>query len=525
MANMQNSGMGKITYGELHYYFPLIIEDKRGFDDICKDINDVSVIWSEEYDDQVNKIFLGKCEAVKKAIERDIGESIDEKYMQIKIDRGDYENLHIDPTEAEQKMAELMGLTIFFSESDSLQIKMVNNLTEQANFRRMLMCQKYEVSKEIYGDVYCDFHERYFLLPVKIYLDNDEEIWVIPELIVFSNLMGFIKVPVPLPKIDKKKFIENRSDEYVSKATLLKVDGVEEFSGIDKTILYFLKLLNLETSANMRQLSNSFKHIILIDYEGAPSRMDKVSNDIKKEIFMILCAPVPEHEGLSRRKEISDFVSNQCYSTPIVNYYLKTNGGCLSLLSKSALDGIMKNMKGTEIYCDDLRYSKIASEIDLNAEFAIMLNILDAENSNNYFRKRVINGEGMAHDKILYNENVIFMNELVEYCYGSVFEQVEAFRNKMPIYHKTSIREKKSKAIDAIIKEKEYIEKDKFQRNISVFSVAFVVIFGLPVINDSLELLSDALNVSNIPNFSTSVCSLIIWVSVIIFVTVRLMRK
>ena len=88
----------------------------------------------------------------------------------------------------------------------------------------------------------------------------------------------------------------------------------------------------------------------------------------------------------------------------------------------------------------------------------------------------------MFNVKKEYFENILFINELQNTCYGTVLEQTSEIERMMPLYLKTDITRSNQIALDNILKDKEQQRSEHFLNFISVGSLVLSLIFGLPMV-------------------------------------------
>ena len=110
----------------------------------------------------------------------------------------------------------------------------------------------------------------------------------------------------------------------------------------------------------------------------------------------------------------------------------------------------------------------LAANLQTNTEFALLIILLKKMNqSNDYVKKKMIPGE-LTKIRKEYRENLIFICELQEGCYGSVSEQTETFEKMMPYYMKQEITDTKLAAIDGMLEDEKKQRIEKFQDFLAV---------------------------------------------------------
>lgn len=502
---MKNEGINQINYLEIHTYIPFKINADITFVKLCEKILVSKIIQNDEFGKNIHDIF---CTSVNK-ITNEINDELEEQNIYVKIN--DYE-CNDNP-----EIAELLLNQIILG--GNLKIYLRNDLLDEITFRKNLVKSEFDYSKKIYGQLYVQSHDRFFLLPVKVFLTNNKEFWVIPQLIVFSNLFAFIKFEIPMADINAELLKNNEIDKNIKKIKMIDGQSIIEFINFDELTDYFISLLVNEMMLDKVILEKEFRNILLIDYDNMSASLSNLNDKLKEDIFYILSAPVPNRNIISYKREVRNFFDDQATGREDVLFILKKNGGCLTLIAKNMLEQYTEQNKDYPMIFDNLELKKIAIELNSNCEYAIIANILEKMNNTIYFLDRL--GEESKKQNmtyIEYNENIIFINSIVESCYGSVIEQVEAFKNRMPLYHNVDYYEKKSKALDRILNHKKNEKELQFQKTVSFLGVIFVVLFGLPTINESLKYVKLSLYPSSdvIAYFNINQISMLLWIIIVV---------
>lgn len=513
---MKSEAINQINYLEIHTYIPFKINAEITFDKLCEKLLASKIVQNDEFEKTIHDIF---CTSLNKSI-LNFNNELKEQSMYLKTNGlEDYEE-NDNPEIAKLLLNQIML-------DDDLKIYLRNDLLDEIAYRRNLNQSEFDYSKKVYGQLYVQSHDRFLLLPVKVLLANNQEFWVIPQLIIFSNLFVFIKFEIPMVDIDAEFLKDNEVDRNITKIKMIDGQNIKEFINFDELTHYFINQLIDEMKLNKIILEKEFRNTLLIDYDNISSSLSNLNDKMKEDIFYILSAPVPNRNIISYKREARNFFENQAIGREDILFVLKKNGGCLTLISKNVLEQNTKQNDGSSVIFDKLELKKLAIGLNSNCEYAIIVNILEKMNNTIYFLDRL--GEKKKHNMtyIEYNENIIFINSIVELCYGSVIEQVEAFKSRMPLYHNIEYYDKKSKALDRILNHKKNEKELQFQRTVSFLSIIFVVLFGLPTINESLKYIKLALwpSVNIIPYFDINEISIFLWIITIVSIVLYLYLK
>ena len=115
---------------------------------------------------------------------------------------------------------------------------------------------------------------------------------------------------------------------------------------------------------------------------------------------------------------------------PLNSYILKSTGGCLSLVDQALVDYVYEKFKDTYkttvLTESDYFYicNQISRDLQNNAELALLIIILKKANNHNTIIQKVNAPKKLTKIQNEYWENIKFICQLQEGCYGSVSEQI-----------------------------------------------------------------------------------------------------
>lgn len=505
---MIKKGIGKINYSEVYIYYPLQYESKHNFNKIIELLTKSSICSTNDYFNCLNAAFVDK---ISNDLDNTIKE-INEKQNDVKF---------MLPKNCKKSNANKVCLSLkdkLVSDSccvcnDGIYID--SSLSNEITFKTNLIERNQETSNRIVGNLYNDIQKRILLLPIEITFVNGTSQTVIPELILFTNSIIFIKLNITFCNIDVEHYFEDYINNSISHIEILDLNKIETKSTIEDAIDYYINKMCNDSIIDKYIKGTEFKNIELIDYEGMPVNFENVNKYFKRDCYFITSAPVPNRNEIDFTNKATNYYDKQSENmNNQICYILKTNGGCLSLNSSTMLKIALDKFDdlGKEI---KLKY--IAEDISINTEFAILINMMNHLNDNIYFLDR-LNKSKLQSKKKKYYQNKILINQLMRYCYGSVVNQVDSFAKKMYLYHNTEIYKEKSISIDKLIELDETEKNKAFQNYISLMGVLLVILLGLPSIYETLVLLKEILpKIDYIPWLNLSQFSVVIWVTSIIF--------
>lgn len=503
---------GRINYAEIHKYIPIYFKEKENFSALCKEIRQSSLVLSKEVEEIIEHSFFEKSLKMVESLNKNLKTNNinDFKYKL-------HDKISIKPKKHNKYVMDFLESKGRLFEGDFEKMMIISTLNEEIDFRREMSNVEFRQAKRIYNDSYINFHERFLLMPAKIKFKNKGTTFLIPELLVFSNGMAIIKYEISLSDFSVEDFFEDILNLNIEKINLLNLTKKIEFNNIDELTNHLIYTLTHNLRTTIYRQGKNFDNFIILDYEKIPKSLESIDDSIKKMIYFILSAPVPNREESYHNKLARDFVENQCSTTHTgINYYLKTNGGCLTLVSKNALEKYKKIYNFDNVMDDEKIYihRRLSIELNLNCEFAILISVLDRLNNELYVMNRFISDD--YKKKIYYNTTKIMLLKLQEYCYGSVAIQSKEFKEKMYLYNNDDNYNHISTLIDSSLRENELQSEKSFQKYVSVLSVLFVAIGGFPSIHQTLTTFKSMLPEKDyIPFIDIVQLSCFIWVLMI----------
>ena len=98
--------------------------------------------------------------------------------------------------------------------------------------------------------------------------------------------------------------------------------------------------------------------------------------------------------------------------------------------------------------------------------------------------------------------------------YGSVREQVEFFEDKMKYFVDAQNMKERMDSINNILKQENINKIQKLQNALSIGGLTFSILFGLPAINETLQLIRKIFGFIkfDVPILSVNNASLVLWV-------------
>lgn len=510
----KSEGITLIRYGELQLFCPLRFEKNISMEELLNRILESDIIYSERYEKEVLDQFANEMHKFTESWNEEHGDFIHTRVV-------DYEDILDKEISLSEKRKGDLRIEVAMHEK-KMDFKIVSTELESLQNRFDKMQAQYDQASQMYGVGFTDMQIRFLLKPLKVVLYNEEVVWLYPCLYVFSNYMTILKLEIPLVNVTIDALKNNRMDDYIQTAICIWDESVEDFWDIISIQRFYINKIE-DNNIKFIATGDTFRHIILSDFDELPAQIENLSIEIKEDIFRIVSAPVPNIPA-SIRKNADELLKNYSWGSFHLKSVLKSTGGCLSFVDKEFLEYMVSTYLETtwinlnEEERDNLSY-EVVRTIETNVEFAILIIILKKMNQHIDLWEKEYNDKELTEIKNEFAENVAFITSLQENCYGSVYEQVEAFEKRLPYYMKADLMQEKLDAVETILNIKESEKKEKFQDFIAIGEVLIAAIFGLPSIYDVIGIFRECFCfiTYDIPIISQANVSVLTWLGLLVW--------
>ena len=517
----QDSNTKKIAYGELHFYYPFKFDNKYSYTQIHKKIEKSPLLFTDEYQqkviDSLGYSLVETFNDIKKEFEA--SSSLNNPCILKMSDYQKYKSMKCAPMSINP---DDILLEIESGES-SIKFYIKDADLELLNQRIIRLQEEYDISLKFYGHNFTNRQDRFLLLPLKIELENGKFTWLYPLIYLFENNMGILKLELPIFDSCIEPLLENDYDRFLTKIiNKWNIKNYNSETTLSSIQNFYLSNLLDDIKIDMVSYSNELKNIILIDFDGRPQHINSIPNDVKEDLFRIICAPVPSRNNTTYTKDADEYLKNHSWGGHGVKYIAKSTGGCLSFIDKTLSDYVSDDYKTetkTSVLTPFNDYynlcNKLARDLCVNVEFALIIILLKKTNESNDYFNKIASMKKLSDTRIEYNKNILFISELQENCYGSVSEQTALLEKMMPHYFKHEITSAKKIAIDNILQQNEQEKNERFQNYISTGGLILTLIFGLPSLYETLTIFRKLFSFYpyNIPYLTLENTSIILWLT------------
>lgn len=524
MSQKEKRSIEKIHSGRIDFYIPFTIETKQNYSEVCRKIAEC-----------IGREISDHLDGIKTSMQESLSEFPYKIHIQPeKIDKrkGFLGKFFSKKKVATKSKFQAIGSASFEIEpfTNGMKLSIFPEETEVYVNRHRELSRDYEVHKETYGIGFVASQSRFVLLPIHVKLASGKYVWLNAILIVFENLMGILKLELPIINVSVQPLIENQCDKYIASVddqwgmTFGMQDAkVEEIcNGIFQKIADYCNI-NL-----FIHIEGRFRNVMLARFDGMPKQIDNIPDEIQEDLYRIIAAPVSKYECTSYKKTAREYIAKQSWSCHNFKYITSTTGGCLSIIDEPISDWA-RNLFKEDNNIDVLRPEDqesidrmLTRSMCNNVEFALLIPILKHLNTSYIFNLKQINPVEASKVQMVYNKNLIMISSLQEHCYGTASEQVVAFERMMPYYLKEDVKAKKMEAMDRIIADTESRKNDSFQIFISIASFIIALLFGLPTIYDTFSFVRELSSFINcdIPFLTVKNASLIAWIMLMLILGV-----
>lgn len=512
MGKSEQQGIDKIQCGRIDFYIPLVFETKFDFCEICKKINsglDKDITGHYSAIQQDTQDYLEDEVNIRKSIISRVKRTIRDKRKR---------NRHVISREN-------MNNVIKVGETDKgIKIELSLEELEIYHDKRNELIGMYDRYKELYGLKFTNSQDIYVLLPLHLQLDNGEYVWLNAILFVFENKMGILKLELPLLNVSSQPLMEYKYNEYIKD---IEIPWSINMQIQENTIMgigeAYKKKFIKDVGISVRQIGDSFRNVLLSDFDGMPQKIAGISNRVMVDLFRIIAAPVSMMDCTSYDKMAQEYIKEHQWSKHNSKYICSTTGGCLSITDIAFRDYFLELYKqecGVEKFEEQEKktvYEKVANNLCLNVEYAIIIMVLKYMNAEYLYEMLLKKPQSMHDIKKKYNINVMYISELQENCFGTVSEQIEAFEEIMPYYLKENITAEKLKAVDCILADEETKRRESLQNVIGFGGLIMAALFGLPAIYETLSIIRDVCTfiTFDIPLLTIKNASVSLWIIVL----------
>lgn len=512
MAKNEQQGIDKIQCGRIDFYIPLLFETKFNFCEICKKINN-------GLDKDITSHYSAIQQDTQDYLEDEVhvGKSIISRVKRIIHDKRKHNRRVIS--------RENMNNVIKVGETDKgIKIELSLEELETYHDKRNELIGMYDRYKEIYGLKFTNSQDIYVLLPLHVQLNNGEYVWLNSILFVFQNKMGILKLELPLSNVSSQPLMEYNYNEYIKN---IEIPWLINMQIQENTIMgigeAYKKKFIKDVGINVRQIGDSFRNVILSDFDGMPQKIASISNRVMVDLFRIIAAPVSMMDCTSYEKMAQEYIKEHQWAKLNSKYICSTTGGCLSITDIAFRDyflGMYKQEYGVEEFEEQEKkivYEKVANNLCLNVEYSIIIMVLKYLNTEYLYETLLKKPQEMHNIKKKYNVNVMYISELQENCFGTVSEQIESFERIMPYYLKDNITADKLTAIDCILADEETKRQESLQNVIGFGGLLMAALFGLPAIYETISIIRSVCTfiMFDIPLLTIKNVSVFLWIVIL----------
>ena len=387
---------------------------------------------------------------------------------------------------------------------------------------------------EFMGVPFVSFQERLVLLPLKIELISKEYVWLHAVLYLFKNNMGILKLELPIVNVNNIPLKQKDWNAYISKVSCAWANISSNVSTLEEIVNLYLSVIFEFFDIKFIRYGEELSHIIMVDFDGCPNGVQNITDEIQEELFRIIAAPVVEAPYTTYSDEAKEYLSKNTWGTHNVRCIISPIGACLSILDKNLQEYWINYYKmdpntiPVDVYIQYVREMQYSTEYPLVMIMLKRINVLEdisKKNALGYSKRTKVK---RRYKQIMYEylKNTIDICNIQEGCCATVSKQFAEFERLMPYYMYEEISNCKQRAYNEILQGKASDREEKYQDFISIGGLGLSLVFGLPAIHETMDLLRKVVlcGMSDIPYLSLNNVSVVIWLIINTYIGIRIIR-
>lgn len=330
---------------------------------------------------------------------------------------------------------------------------------------------------KLYGEEYFGARTHFHLIPFRISKDvNSKPITVTMNLDLFNSSVCVIKCVA---------FLVDQPLEYLASIDLTKMypiieppDGLEAVencnSVYDVIKCYVHNICTITgTGSELYLLDKPLQHVVITKSDLHIKSFNGMSNKTKQYLFKLVNAPYPHSSTL--KADTIDFFNYNTFGKDYIRTFVSSVGKIITITEESKLS------------CFDSVESFSLNAI-ADREFVIQVCLLDKlNNKQTYDMLNSDRNVNVVIDRYKNIENNIL--DLCESDFGSVNEELLFFKSRMKYYLKEDIYARKILNAETVIKSESENHIKKLSFYFTIIMTFFTMIFGLPLINNTLKII------------------------------------
>ncbi len=515
----------RIQSGRIDYYIPLTFETEQSYAELREKVADCI---DQDIANHLSSIEASVRESLSKISDKIHINPANKEPFKKKFRKLLCKQETITTANSGQAIGN-MTAELLPSKKGGLAVKVIPEETEIYSNRRDELLHEQKQYEQAYGFAFTNAQDRYVLLPLRLKLNNNQYVWLNAILCIFENMMGILKIELPLINVSTEPLMTYNYDAYIgSMKNQWGMNLENQAITIEKIcVAYLEKIANSCKIAILIHPEGILRNIILVRYDGMPKQIENIPDQTQEDLYQIIAAPVSKIDCTSYKKIAREYLDSQSWERHNLKYITSTTGGCLSIIDEELLNWQQDRCKAAGIEDSALMDHMLIRDLCINVEFALVIPLLKHLNVTYTYAKKNTNRKEVYGAQMKYNMNVMFISKLQEHCYGSASEQEIAFERMMPYYLKEDIKAAKMQALDRIIADKESQRSNSFQTFMSVAGFVVALLFGLPAIYETLSIIREicCFIEKDIPYLTAANTSFLMWVMLMVLLIAYMWRK
>lgn len=341
-----------------------------------------------------------------------------------------------------------------------------------------------DLNNREYSDNFVKYRYRCILKPFCVEFEDESIAYVFPIMDLFTNGMGILRCSIPMNNQSLSYIEENNQLGMIIKTYVREELKNEEEGELEviEVISKYLEKVHIITKCNIL-VDEALTNIIISKSDYEIGTFDKMSFEIKKDLLRLIYAPYKHEVAIEDDTKL--FFDTNVFGKDYVWILTSSTGHCITLCEEDRnFLVIEEEMAEEEIIkhrtCSGAHY----------AEQAIYICLLNKINSRKTYML-LRNNDKTTGVLRLFRDDEDYITELYEGTYGSAIELIQFLQDRMNFFLRKDIYQNKILNCEKNITQEKEEQIKRFAWSFNFIAMIFTVLFGLPVIKETIDLVAN----------------------------------
>lgn len=380
-----------------------------------------------------------------------------------------------------------------------------------------LIVHKNNQDIKAFGSLPVNSRELFMLYPIMAEFQDGRGAFLDVQLDLFPNGMGILSVLMELDDVDAAPVLEYRLSDYFQKICLISYLKKEERldyyplenASLTKALRAYLSYITDLAGCEVSSTA-SFNHMMVLSAGKGIRNFSQIDKETAELLYRMMAAPVdPRVEVRERTRK---FIETQYWSNnDDMRCYVSPSGNCMSVVTQQREKKLLESGANAN-ECRKWTLLSLDEAMDIPIKICLMKKLMY---QTMYHKLNSLQVEPEhCRKEFLFKEN--YLIALQESCYGSVCELLEFMESHMPYFLKKELAQKQIQNMELLIDGKKNEAKEQMLFFASVAAFMITVLFALPMIRDTIEILRIFTGIVNVPGVSVNGVAVAIWIAMVL---------